>query len=134
MICKDLQPYKIVEDPGFRAYTGALEPRYKIPTRSHLTRVVISELYIERNKIIRGSIAEATTLFITSDIWNSNQNDPFISLTAHFLDSKFVFHSDCLNVSHFPEAHSGEKIADEIHSCLKKWLPEEKWTRYRFIR
>ena len=126
MICKDLQPYKIVEDSGFRAYTRALEPRYKIPTRSHLTRVVIPELYNERNRVIRASIAEATTLSITSDIWTSNQNDPFISLTAHYLDSKFVLHSDCLNVSHFPEAHTGENIADIIHSCLVNWLPEEK--------
>ncbi|KAI4797684.1 hypothetical protein KUCAC02_024924 [Chaenocephalus aceratus] len=38
-ICQDLRPYSVVENIGFRRMVNAMEPRYPVPTRQHLTKV-----------------------------------------------------------------------------------------------
>jgi len=37
MITKDFQPFKIVEDEGFRHFVNLLNPSYKIPNRLKYT-------------------------------------------------------------------------------------------------
>ncbi|KAJ4949461.1 hypothetical protein JOQ06_020976 [Pogonophryne albipinna] len=44
-IAKDLRPYSVVENAGFRHLLKTLEPRYKLPSRSHFTENVIPALY-----------------------------------------------------------------------------------------
>lgn len=36
-ICKDLRPYSVVENSGFKKMVSTLEPQYAIPTRKHMT-------------------------------------------------------------------------------------------------
>lgn len=38
MMVKDMQPYNIVNDEGFREFVYALDPRYQLPSRSTLIR------------------------------------------------------------------------------------------------
>ncbi|XP_015437849.1 PREDICTED: zinc finger BED domain-containing protein 4-like [Dufourea novaeangliae] len=40
LVVKDLQPFSIVEDKGFQAYTRMLNPKYSLPTRKTLKRLV----------------------------------------------------------------------------------------------
>ncbi len=46
-IAKDLHPYSIVENQGFRALLHTLEPRYTIPSRRYFTDTAIPKLYSE---------------------------------------------------------------------------------------
>lgn len=46
-ICKDLRPYSVVENSGFKKMVSTLEPRYTIPTRKHMTEVAVLKLYTE---------------------------------------------------------------------------------------
>lgn len=45
MLMKDYQPFSIVEDAGFREYSNALDPKYILPSRAHLTRTVLPKVY-----------------------------------------------------------------------------------------
>lgn len=45
MIAKDLQPYSVVEDVGFRYFANAAEPRFQMPSRTTLSRKIIPEMY-----------------------------------------------------------------------------------------
>ena len=42
-ICKDMRPYSVVENPGFREMFQTLEPRYTIPSRSFVPERVVVE-------------------------------------------------------------------------------------------
>lgn len=44
-ICKDMWPYCVVENTGFREMINTLEPRYKIPSRQFFSEKCIPELY-----------------------------------------------------------------------------------------
>ncbi len=46
-ICKDLRPYSVDENQGFKKMVHTLEPQYAIPTRKHMTEVAIPKLYTE---------------------------------------------------------------------------------------
>jgi len=45
MICVDLQPLSIVENIGFRRLVNELQPRYKIPSRSQVTRNLLPQMF-----------------------------------------------------------------------------------------
>lgn len=49
-IAKDLQPYSVVEDVGFRHLVKTLDPRSVVPSRTHLSDVVIPDLYDKARK------------------------------------------------------------------------------------
>lgn len=52
MIAVDLQPYSVVEDPGFKAVLKIAEPRYVIPSRTTFSRNMIPKMYQdERSRI-----------------------------------------------------------------------------------
>lgn len=46
-ICKDLRPYSVVENEGFRQMLQTLEPRYEIPSRKYFTEKAVPALYDE---------------------------------------------------------------------------------------
>lgn len=49
-VCKDLQPYSVVENGGFRHMVNTMELRYVVPTRRHITDVAVATIY-EKVKI-----------------------------------------------------------------------------------
>ena len=44
---KDLRPYSVVDNAGFRYMVNTLELRYKIPCRTHFSESVVPKLYKE---------------------------------------------------------------------------------------
>jgi hypothetical protein len=56
MIAMDLQPFSLVENPGFRNLMRQLEPRYDVPTRHYFTRTLIPLVYEEKKSDLQGNI------------------------------------------------------------------------------
>ena len=46
MIALDYQPIPVVEDVGFLRFVGALEPRYKVPSRKYMTETVLNKINV----------------------------------------------------------------------------------------
>ncbi|GAA6076760.1 zinc finger BED domain-containing protein 1-like, partial [Tachysurus ichikawai] len=46
-ICKDIRPYSVVENAGFRNMIHTLEPRYVIPSRKLFADTVVPKIYDE---------------------------------------------------------------------------------------
>ena len=44
MIALDLQPFSVVNQPGFRGLVSALDPRFKLPSREAFSRTIIPKL------------------------------------------------------------------------------------------
>ena len=46
MIVLYYQPISVVEDIGFLRFVGALEPRYKVPSRKYMTEIVLNKINV----------------------------------------------------------------------------------------
>jgi hypothetical protein len=126
MICLDFQPFKIVEDVGFKKFTHDMEPRYKLPSRQYLSSSVIPSLYDHCANLLTGSISKATAIALTTDMWTSISNDSYMSVTTHYLTPDFTMEVKCLNVQYFPENHTANNIAVALEESIKLWIKSNK--------
>ncbi|XP_015429327.1 PREDICTED: zinc finger BED domain-containing protein 4 [Dufourea novaeangliae] len=58
VVVKDLQPFSIVEDEGFRAYTKNLDPEYNLPNRKLLKKMV-ENAYEKKKQQVQQELNEA---------------------------------------------------------------------------
>ena len=125
MLTIDCQPISVVDNVGFIQVLKTLEPRYHCPSRKYFTETIIPKIYTGMVlKLINssdGDSAERNYVSFTSDAWSSSVNDTsLLSLTAHWVDSKFKRTSAVLNTQCLTEAHTGEYIAAQILAMLEK--------------
>lgn len=64
-ICKDLRPYSVVENEGFRRMLNTLEPRYDIPCRKYFTEKAIPALYAETKAKVENALQSAERVALT---------------------------------------------------------------------
>lgn len=121
MICKDLQPYSIVEDPGFREVIKAAEPRYVMPTRRTFAENIIPRLHSETVNNVKADILNAASIAITTDAWTSRSTQSYISYTAHFLTPHFIPKNYCLKVEHADESHTAVNLAKSLSDRFSEW-------------
>jgi hypothetical protein len=110
MICKDLQPYSIVEDAGFRAVLMAAEPRYVMPSRKTFSDEVIPKMHAKSIDAVKSEIHDAASIAFTTDAWTSRANQSYLSYTAHFLTPEFVPRNYCLAVENCDESHTADNL------------------------
>lgn len=127
MIVKDFQPYKIVEDEGFKSFIQELNPPYQIPNRHTLSKVHIPALYQkllnETKDLVR---FEAVSGCITTNCWTSRNNASYIAITLHFIDNDFTLKSVLLGCREFSENHTSINLSNQINLILNEWHLENK--------
>ena len=121
-IAKDAQPFYTIERPGFRAMVAKLNPRYELPGRKYFVEHQLPQLYNEvKTKIVIPKLEEAAHLSVTTDMWTSNSNSPFMSFTVHFIDSAWHLQSLCLDTVPLFSDHMGQNIAIAFQDVLGNW-------------
>lgn len=126
MICLDLQPYRFVEDRGFRELMKAVEPHYKIPSRKSFSKEIIPKMYSRVVFDVKSELTTAVSLGITTDSWTSRANNRYVSYTAHFLSEEFQPKNYCLNVVNMDDSHTAQHLANSLSHCLSSWTTEEQ--------
>lgn len=125
MITLDYQPYSIVDDRGFKNLLNTLESKYKLPTRQYLSSTVIPQLYSTLvSKIkdeINSDLVYLRSISFTFDIWTSAAQQPYISLTTHYLSKQFKLKNKTLGCSLFSGEHSGKNIFFKIKDMVQEW-------------
>jgi len=69
MICKDLQPFSIVQDAGFCAVLEAAEPCYTMPSRKTFSSDIIPKLFAQTTTTVKSEIQHAASIAFTTDVW-----------------------------------------------------------------
>lgn len=110
MICKDHQPFSIVENEGFRNLMKAVAPQYKIPSRTSLRRWLDNKYEAVSETLKKMFTIEDLTL--TTDIWSDTLNmKNFIGVTVHFgINIELI--SVTLGVYELDERHTSEYISE----------------------
>jgi hypothetical protein len=63
MIARDCQPFSIVEDDGFCKLLTTMEPRFKMPSRSHLSRTLIPQMYCEVREKMQSQVNKLVLMY-----------------------------------------------------------------------
>ncbi|XP_025198498.1 zinc finger BED domain-containing protein 4-like [Melanaphis sacchari] len=125
MIALDYQPYSIVEDRGFKNLMYTLESKYKLPKRQYLASTAIPRLYSKKLSLLKEEINtelnSMQSISFTFNIWISGAQQPYISLTTHYLTKQFELRNKTLGCSYFPGEHHGKSIFLKIKSMVSEW-------------
>ncbi|XP_046668494.1 zinc finger BED domain-containing protein 4-like [Homalodisca vitripennis] len=121
MICKDCQPFSIVEHTGFNKLMKTVAPHYKVPSRFTIKRLINDKFELIAS-IMREKLSKKKCT-LTTDIWMDPQTRSFLSLTVHFYDEdqdKLIF-SGTIGVFMLEERHTGQNIANELKLICLEW-------------
>lgn len=58
---------------------------------------------------------------LTTDGWSSISQDPYMSLTAHYINQDWELVTRCLKTEYHPESHTAENVADFIKDSLGEY-------------
>ncbi|XP_055068182.2 E3 SUMO-protein ligase ZBED1-like [Misgurnus anguillicaudatus] len=125
-IAKDLRPYSVVENIGFRHPIKTLEPRYKLPSRSHFAETVIPELYNEAKVQVMSSMSQAIRVAITCDSWTSVATESYITITSHYISQDWNILSHVLQTGAVYESHTGAHLAELLSQVVAEWQLSDK--------
>ncbi|XP_024878253.1 zinc finger BED domain-containing protein 1-like [Temnothorax curvispinosus] len=120
MIAKDNLPFRTVEKEGFKIYTNALLPLYKIPSRKTIT-YLMEQKYDLLSSMMKTQLSQVQYLSLTTDIWTESLNmKSFLGLTAHFLVDEH-HKSVTIGVVEMTERHQSEYLKNWLLSLIDKW-------------
>ncbi|XP_072400683.1 E3 SUMO-protein ligase ZBED1-like [Diabrotica undecimpunctata] len=125
MITKDYQPLSLVENAGFLEYSKALQPLYTPPSRKKLTYDLLPQQYEEATSTLIKIIIDVKYISVTTDIWTSDSNKAYITVTGHFI-FKSVLRAHVLSTRELPGSHTGENISLMLGDIFKHWKIENK--------
>lgn len=121
----DFQPFRIVDDEGFKEFVQALNPSYQLPSRHAISKTAIPALYEECLNSTRNLIKSGNSFCITTDCWSSRNTDSYIAITAHFINEHFDLISVLLECSLMCSTHTSQNLASEIKRIVTDWGIEE---------
>lgn len=126
MFTKDLQPFKIVEDEGFKNFVHLLNPSYKVPNRHTLSKVSIPALYQKCLNEMKEKVATEAVSGCITDCWTSKNNAGYIAITFYFIDDNFQLKSVLLGYLEFSDNHTIQNLCQKIKSTIQEWNLENK--------
>ena len=121
MIALDYQPISVVEDVGFLRFVGALEPRYKVPSRKYMTETVLNKINVGiKGELMKKLHAPGVEYYsFTTDGWSTTvATHSLLSLTAHSVDQSFTKMSAVLCVEEIEGSHTGSAICAKFESAF----------------
>ncbi|XP_046973455.1 E3 SUMO-protein ligase ZBED1-like [Vanessa cardui] len=119
MIVLDMQPLQIVENEGFRKFVKTLNRDYELPSRKKVTQS-LEEKYKICSSEAKEKLKEVADIAITTDIWSSDSQKSFISVTTHFI-RQGTLNSVVISTSELLENHTSLNIANSLKAILMEW-------------
>lgn len=118
MLTCGLVPMSAADHPVFRALLHGFDPKYQLPSTTHFARKAIPERYASEKERITGELNKVIYISLTTDGWTSVAGDPYLSLTAHYVDVGWNLQTVCLHTMYAPGSHTGDYIAQFVRNGL----------------
>ncbi|KAM0916497.1 hypothetical protein ACQ4PT_010141 [Festuca glaucescens] len=120
MVIEDELPFAFGEKSGFRKFMAIACPRFKPPSRRTCTRDAVGTYYEEKAKVKLFFQEQCERVCITTDCWTSQQQDSYMTVTAHFIDKDWKLHKKIIGFFKI-KGHRGEDIGKHLVTCLMEW-------------
>ncbi|KAK6168330.1 hypothetical protein SNE40_020888 [Patella caerulea] len=119
-IIKDLRPFCVVENAGFRNLLTILEPNYVLPSRQHFSEKKIPELYEEVKRKVLYDINNKQ-LSLTTDGWTSRATESYVTITSCHIDENWEIKNYVLQTRSMPQSHTGSNLAALLVEAAQEW-------------
>lgn len=114
-----------VDNEHFRKFCHDLDPKFRLPSRTHLSAVMIPQLADRKMASVKTKLESAAWVAITLDIWTDRRCHSFLGVTGHT-------YADCtpekmlIKFVAFRGSHTGVKIAEKLDSILEEYGIKDK--------
>ncbi len=114
-IVLDDQPLSFDDNVGFLRFVNVLEPKYEIPSRRHVTDIVLPQIHDAVKKHVVCMLHDINAISFTTDIWSCSVNPlSLISLTAQWVDGDFTLQQIMLHATQFQRLTFGSSDSERI--------------------
>jgi len=127
MIAKEFQPFSLVENMEFRKCVKMLNPSYSIPSRKTVTKSIIPQLLEKTKQKVKANLKNSEYIAFTTDGWTSLNNDSFVAITVHYIDSiECVLKTYLLGCYYYDKSHTAINLSEFMNACFNEWEISEK--------
>ncbi|CAI6376400.1 unnamed protein product [Macrosiphum euphorbiae] len=120
-IVKHFHPFSLVEQVEFRKLIKMLVPNYTVPTRKTVANSLLMQLYESVYQKVKLDVQNVSAVSITTDAWTSTNNQSFMSVTVHFINSDTQLCSRLLGCFSFTERHTSDELSKFLLSVVNDW-------------
>ncbi|XP_038699647.1 zinc finger BED domain-containing protein RICESLEEPER 3-like [Tripterygium wilfordii] len=112
-------PLSMVQHVGFKRYSHALQPLFRVVSRDTIKSDIIRIFEYQRDKTMKLMESNGSRITLTTDIWmSSNQRRGFMAITSHFIDASWKLQSRLVRFIYVPCPHTAEVLANAFVDCL----------------
>ena len=120
MIIEDEEPFAKGEKSGFRKFMSVACSRFTLPSRRTCTRDCV-QLYFEQKAKLKIFFQEqCNRVCLTTDGWTSQQQENYMTVTAHFIDKDWCLHKKIISFFKV-KGKKGDDIGKHLHKVLLEW-------------
>ena len=80
-IAGNLTPLSIIESSEFKTLVEALDPKYQIPSRKHLSTKLLHQKSTKIQSSLREQLRSVESVCLTIDLWSNRQMKGFLGIT-----------------------------------------------------
>ena len=92
---------------------------YKVPSRPHVTSICHKMFDSLKEELL--AKLDSPYVSLTTDIWTSRTQQPYLTVTAHFITEKWKMESKVLQTRERPERHTGMNISERLKAAAGEW-------------
>lgn len=117
----------VAEHERLRNLHSYLNPQVKSISRNTLLKWCLLEHSSLKNDLIASFVSLSSRVCLTCDLWQSTCGKyGWLTLTSHYVDTKWKLQSKVLNFRHFPPPHNAFEIYKVVHDLLREWGLDRK--------
>ncbi|CAG8554980.1 995_t:CDS:2, partial [Racocetra fulgida] len=119
-IVEELQPFSIIQLRSFKRIIEGLDTQANVLSNDHLKEILINS----EDKILQDlceyalDSAEISYVSFTTNMWTSNNGNPYIGLTLHWINDSFQVKEITGNISYLPYPYTSECLLNKIVEIL----------------
>jgi hypothetical protein len=83
-------------------------------------------MYKSMKETIANEIASVDCIALTTDLWTSSNQTPFMVVSAHFISSDWKLHKQIISFKELPPPHTGLAISDQLVASIVEWKVMDK--------
>ncbi|KAM0868272.1 hypothetical protein ACQ4PT_041401 [Festuca glaucescens] len=127
MIIEDELPFAFGEKSRFKKFVSVACPLLLVPSRRTCTRDTVRIYFEEKSKLKLFLKEQCERVCLTTDCWTSQQQESFMTVTAHFICNEWKLHKKIISFFKV-KGHKGDDIGKHLKKTLIDWGVEKVMT------